>query len=257
MGSRTGNALRAFQERERLPVTRRLDAATRAALMLHEPPYTHYSVTSLDLSRLGVVPEGWLAKSQVPRLEYETIDELVGERFQTDPDLLRQMNQGIVWENVPANTRLLVPGIEPISDEKKAAWARVRLSDYTLQVFDEGTNLMAHFPCSIARSADKRPVGALKIASLIRDPDYTWDQANFPLSAEAQVAQRLRIPPGPNNPVGAVWIGLDRPGYGIHGSPHPERVGVAESLGCFRLANWNAERMLRLSWIGMPVLVEP
>ena len=45
--------------------------------------------------------------------------------------------------------------------------------------------------------------------------------------------------------VGIAWIGLDRPGYGIHGTPEPERVGRTESHGCFRLANWNADLLRR------------
>jgi lipoprotein-anchoring transpeptidase ErfK/SrfK len=57
--------------------------------------------------------------------------------------------------------------------------------------------------------------------------------------------------------VGAVWIGLDKPGYGMHGTPRPEEVGRTESHGCFRLANWNAELLLKIVWVGMPVYVEP
>jgi lipoprotein-anchoring transpeptidase ErfK/SrfK len=68
---------------------------------------------------------------------------------------------------------------------------------------------------------------------------------------------KLILPPGPNNPVGTVWIGLDKTGYGIHGTPKPEDVGRTESHGCFRLANWNADRLLKLAWMGMPVFVEP
>jgi len=69
--------------------------------------------------------------------------------------------------------------------------------------------------------------------------------------------RRLIVPPGPNNTVGTVWIGLDKPGYGIHGTPRPEQVGRAESHGCFRLANWNAEYFSQLAWVGMPVYVDP
>jgi len=69
--------------------------------------------------------------------------------------------------------------------------------------------------------------------------------------------RKLIVPPGPNNPVGTVWIGLDKPGYGIHGTPRPEQVGRAESHGCFRLANWNAEYFSQLAWVGMPVYVDP
>jgi lipoprotein-anchoring transpeptidase ErfK/SrfK len=101
-------------------------------------------------------------------------------------------------------------------------------------------------------------VGRLHVASIVPNPDYTFEPSRFRQTAEVrQIRERLRIPPGPNNPVGVVWLGLDRPGYGIHGTPHPELVGQAESLGCFRLTNWDAELLSRLAWVGMPVDVVP
>ena len=81
------------------------------------------------------------------------------------------------------------------------------------------------------------------------DPKFAWKGVH--------TNQKLTVQPGPNNPVGTVWIGLDRPGYGIHGTPRPEQVGRTESHGCFRLANWNAEYLLQLVRIGTSVLVEP
>ena len=90
------------------------------------------------------------------------------------------------------------------------------------------------------------------------NPNYTFDPDVFPESAEGrQLKTKLVLPPGPNNPVGVAWIGLDKPGYGIHGTPSPEQVGRTESHGCFRLANWNAEYLVKLVWVGMPVYVEP
>ncbi|MCL4179842.1 MAG: L,D-transpeptidase, partial [Verrucomicrobia bacterium] len=89
-------------------------------------------------------------------------------------------------------------------------------------------------------------------------PNYTCAPARFGRTAETRgLETKLILPPGPNNPVGTVWIGLNRSGYGIHGTPYPEKVGGAESMGCFRLANWNAEHLLKLAWVGMPVHVEP
>ena len=80
----------------------------------------------------------------------------------------------------------------------------------------------------------------------------------FPESEEAQqLGRKLILPPGPNNPVGVAWIGLDRPGYGIHGTPKPEQVGRTESHGCLRLANWDAQTLLPLVWVGLTVVVDP
>jgi len=115
-----------------------------------------------------------------------------------------------------------------------------------------------HFPCSIAARFDKRPVGELHVIAIAPNPNYTFDPELFPESPEArQLNQKLILPPGPNNPVGVAWIGLDKPGYGIHGTPNPEQIGRTESHGCFRLANWDAEYLSHLVRIGMPVFVEP
>jgi lipoprotein-anchoring transpeptidase ErfK/SrfK len=106
---------------------------------------------------------------------------------------------------------------------------------------------------------DKRPLGEeLHITAIAPNPNYTFDPAVFPESAEAQqLGRKLILQPGPNNPVGTVWLSLDKPGYGIHGTPKPEEVGRTESHGCFRLANWNAEFLLKLVTVGTLVSVEP
>lgn len=262
-GPHTQSALRAFQKAHGLKVTGTLDSATRSSLVLGEPPYTNYVVTGADLERLLPVGATWLEKSRQPRLDYETIEELVAEKWRCHPKFLRQHNQAVAWSNITAGTSLMVPHVRPPLPPDRAAWVRILLSERVLQAFDGRTNLLVHFPCSIARNAENRPVGELRVSVLVSDPEYMFKPARFPASPEARdLGNELRIPPGPNNPVGTVWIGLEHPGYaltgyGIHGTPHPERVGQAESLGCFRLANWNAEHLLRLSWVGMPVRVEP
>jgi len=96
------------------------------------------------------------------------------------------------------------------------------------------------------------------VTVVVSDPNYTFDPEVFPESAEArQLGRKLILPPGPNNPVGVAWIGLNLPGYGIHGTPDPEKVGRTESHGCFRLANWDAYTLLAHTWIGLAVSIEP
>ena len=130
--------------------------------------------------------------------------------------------------------------------------------DRGLEAHDEAGNVIAHFPVSIGHIAEKRPNGELHVTVIIPDPDYTFDPDNFPESAEArEVGRKLILPPGPNNPVGVAWVGLDRPGYGIHGTPQPEKVGRTESHGCFRLTNWDARILSDMAWVGRPVVVEP
>jgi lipoprotein-anchoring transpeptidase ErfK/SrfK len=132
----------------------------------------------------------------------------------------------------------------------------ITLDTHELEVFDALGRVIAHFPVSIARMVEKRPVGDLHVTVVILNPDYTFDPDLFPESEEGRaLGRRLTVPPGPNNPVGLAWIGLDRPGYGIHGTPDPENVGRTESHGCFRLANWDVLTLVGLVRDGMPVSV--
>ena len=239
----------------------RTSAALRAAgtnIAPAEDLWTTYTVTTNDLARLLPLGKTWLAKSQQERLDYETILELVAEKAWSHTNLIMRLNPGIDWTNVVAGTEIKVPKMELPPLKGKAAFVKIFLGDRVIEAFDADTNLLAHFPCSVAASMDKRPVGELHVETVAENPNYTFNPDVFPESAEArQLGRKLILAPGPNNPVGTVWIGLDRPGYGIHGTPRPEAVGRAETHGCFRLANWNAELLLKLIEIGTRVYVEP
>jgi lipoprotein-anchoring transpeptidase ErfK/SrfK len=256
MGSQTHAALMAFQRSEGLALTGALDGATRSNLMLDDAPFTAYTVTSNDLARLQPIAPTWLGKSQQTALDFENVLELVSEKTFSHPYLIKKLNPAIEWSNVVAGTVVQVPNAAYPEAPSKAAWVTVHLASRFLEAFDADTNLIAHFPCSIARMVEKRPVGLLHVMVVAPHPNYTFDPDVFPESEEArQLKRKLILPPGPNNPVGVAWIGLDRPGYGIHGTPRPEDVGRTESHGCFRLANWNAEYLLRLVSVGTPVYV--
>ena len=258
LGSQTRRAISIFQETQHLPVTGALNADTRARLTLAAPLVTTYVVTTNDLARLQPLGKTWLAKSQQTALEYETELELVAEKSHSHPELIRRLNLNVNWSNITAGTVLQVPDVDYPAASNKAAFAVIHLADKVLEAFDVETNLLAHFPCSIAANVEKRPVGELHVIVVVPNPDYTFDPDLFPESPEAQqLKTKLKLPPGPNNPVGVAWIGLDKTGYGIHGTPVPEQVGRTESHGCFRLANWDAEYLSKLVWVGMPVLVEP
>ncbi len=258
VGPQTRAALRAFQQKAGLPLTAELDDATKGKLLLCTPPCLTYAVTTNDLARLQPLSPTWLGKSQQTALDYESILELLAEKSEAHPALIRKLNPGLNWTNVVAGTNIRMPDSTPPEPPSKAALVVIRLADRVLEAFDAQTNLLAHFPCSIAQRFDKRPIGELHVETIAPNPNYTFDPDVFPESAEArELNTKLVVPPGPNNPVGVAWIGLDKPGYGIHGTPNPEQVGRTESHGCFRLANWNAEYLLRLVTIGMPVHVEP
>jgi lipoprotein-anchoring transpeptidase ErfK/SrfK len=258
MGSQTRLALLAFQRREVLAPTGALDAATRERLLLSHPPLTGYTVTSSDLARLQPLSQTWLGKSQQSALEYESILELVGEKGRASPNLVRRLNPSVDWTNLVVGTAVSIPDITNAPPAGRAEFAVIKLGEKTLQAYDGTTNLLAHFPCSIAARVEKRPAGELRVTAIAPNPDYTFNPEVFPESAEArQIKTKLMLRPGPNNPVGTAWISLSLPGYGIHGTPSPEQVGRTESHGCFRLANWNAALLVKLVWVGMPVHIEP
>ncbi len=256
-GPQTGAALKAFQAQHALTENGWLDRKTREVLALESPALKVIKVERQDLERLQAVPATWLGKSELDRLDYETLLELLAERTMSHPGLIVRLNPGVDFNHVVAGAEIVVPAVD-YPPARRAARARISLSGHWLRAFDDQANLLAHFPCSIARLVEKRPQGELHVTSVIKNPNYTFDPAVFPESEEGrELGRKLIIPPGPNNPVGVAWVGLDRPGYGIHGTPKPEEIGRTESHGCFRLANWNADYFRRIAWIGMPVSIEP
>ena len=258
IGSQTRAALAEFQRAEHLPETSALDAATREKLELDAELVADYTVTTNDLARLQPIGKTWVEKSQQSAMDYETILELVAEQSHAHPLLIKKLNPGVDWANVTAGTILKVPAADFPTPADKAALVVIHLSGKFLEAFDAATNLLLHCPCSIAAKVEKRPVGELHVTVIAPHPNYTFDPAVFPESPEAQaIGHKLILPPGPNNPVGTTWMSLDKLGYGMHGTPSPEQVGRTESHGCFRLANWNAEYLLQLIWVGLPVRVEP
>lgn len=257
-GTQTAAAFRAFQRSRRLPPSGRLTPETRARLIIDGPPTQTYVVTSNDLARLQPLSPTWLGKSRQSRLDYETLLELVAEKHRASQKFIRRQNPDFDWAHARPGARVIVPRVMAPTNNAPAAFLRIHLAERTLQAFDHQSNLVAHFPCSIARRVDKRPIGRLTVQVVSEDPNYTFNPAIFPESAEGRrLGRKLVLPPGPNNPVGVAWIGLSRPAYGIHGTPVPEHVGRTESHGCFRLANWDARYLLRLVRRGTPVFVDP
>ncbi|MBE2213725.1 MAG: murein L,D-transpeptidase [Opitutaceae bacterium] len=260
-GGQTRAAVAAFQEKHGLRVTGQLDNATRDALQLQRQPLRHYVVTEEDIARLRPFPKGWLQKSELDSMGYATVLEAIAERTCTNPKQITRLNPQVAWASIKAGTVLVVPDIgRRATPSTRPEYILISLGEKTLRLYDATNNLLAHFPCSIARRVEKRPVGELSVLTVAPNPNYTFNPETFPDSPDAQkVGRKLILQPGPNNPVGIAWIALSAGdgSYGIHGSPEPEQIGRTESSGCFRLANWNAEYLVPLVRAGMLVRVEP
>jgi lipoprotein-anchoring transpeptidase ErfK/SrfK len=258
MGPQTAAALRAWQRSSGGSETAPRDVATQDELRLTAPVLTTHTLRDEELVGLSPLPATWLEKSQQSALGYASALEFVAERYRASPRLVRRLNPAIDWDAVAAGTMVHVPAVERVTFSRRAAEVRIRLEARELEAFDVDGRLLAHFPVSIARKAEKRPVAELRITVVVLEPNYTFDPEVYPESQEArQLGRKLILAPGPNNPVGRAWIGLNLPGYGIHGTPDPEKVGRTESHGCFRLANWDAVALAGLVSVGLPVKVEP
>ncbi len=254
-GRQTTEALRAWRRQQGLGDSDAWDIAVSNRFGRATNYLANYVVTEQDLAGLAPLPATWRGKASVPNLGYETLREKLAESFHCSEFLLETLNPQVAWPTPPAGTVLTVPNAGSSRERlPQAARIEVNVGRKFIEAFDAQDKLIAHFPCSIAQKVEKRPRGDTKIVVMVSDPNYTFDPAVFTDDPDAAtVGKRLLIPPGPNNPVGVAWIGLDLPGYGMHGTPQPEDVGHTESHGCFRLQNWNAARLLKIVSIGLPV----
>ena len=258
IGSRTHAALRAFQKARGLPVTGEPTVATLAVLGDLGGAFASYTIGADDHAQLTQNPTTWLARSQATRLGYQTILEAIAERGHATQQAIRDLNpQVTAWPDPPAGTTLTIPDVGSATPLPHAARIRISIGNKLVRVYDGAGGQLAQFPCSIARDPKKREPCEITVAVVAPNPNYTFDPALFSDEPEsATIPTKLIIPPGPRNPVGSAWVGLSKTGYGMHGTPKPEDIGKTESHGCFRLSNWNAQKLLRTVDIGTPVSVE-
>ncbi|ADE53829.1 L,D-transpeptidase family protein [Coraliomargarita akajimensis] len=257
-GNQTRQALTAFQQSRKLEPSGVLDEATKHYLRIEDPCFTHYTLTGRDFLQVTAKPKTWREREYLESMAYNSIKEMLAERSLSDPDYIARLNPRMNWGAAKPGDRVLLPVIAPYSVTQKIARIDISLSQRSLQLIDQAGKVHFHCPVSIARQIEKRPLGDLEVTVRVDQPNYTFNPSILTATAEREgITRKFVIPPGPNNPVGLAWIGLNRPSYGIHGTPVPEQVGRTESSGCFRLANWNAQTVLGASWVGMPVTVKP
>jgi lipoprotein-anchoring transpeptidase ErfK/SrfK len=258
IGGRTREALSAWQAANGLPATGEPDQACWDRLGNTEGTLTTHTVTSNEVAALTPPAATWRERAAAERLGYVTVLETIAERYHASEGCIRRLNPDVAWPDPPEGTAVVVPNPYPTARLPAAGGIRIFLGRKVLQVLDHRDVVVAHFPCSIGRDFTKRPVGQFEVKAGAPNPNYMYDPAVFPEEPEsATISSILLIPPGPNNPVGTAWIGLSLPGYGIHGTPRPEDIGKTESHGCFRLTNWNAEKLLKMVTVGTPLTIEP
>jgi len=240
----------AFQRAHGLAASGRIDAATWSALEAdNAPPFAVYTVSAADAKGpYERLPADLMERAKLKWLGYESIEEALGERFHMSPRLLRELNPG---ESFAAGDRIVVADVGSNSAAPaKASSIEIDKSERILYVLG-GEQIVASFPISIGGPLDPLPIGRMKIVNEVKSPSFTYDPALLKNARPGTV--KTEIPPGPNNPVGDMWLGLTKPHWGIHGTPDPARLGHEETNGCIHLTNWDAARLSTLAKAGFVV----
>ena len=252
LGPKTALALREFQRVHGLPITGEFDAESLARLGVNPAgALTRHVVADADFAEVDPPPKDWVGKSQRHRLGYESVEAALAEKFHCSKSLLAELNPGRNWHELRPGDVLTVPAVPVASLPTRGALLEVDVAQKVIRVLDVRHRLVALFHCSIAADKAKVPTGETRVAVISENPTYTFDPKMWPEVKD--VDRKLTIPPGPRNPVGRCWIGLSLPGYGIHGTPNPELIGKTGSHGCFRLANWDAQRLGKMIEVGAKV----
>lgn len=250
-----GNNLRAalygFQAARKLPLTGIVDAATWKALDADtQPPLVTYTVAAADVKGPFVhMPRSMDAQGKLKCTCYQTPQEEIGEHFHIDPALLAKLNPG--QDITKPGSQILVPNVVVPFNPPMAAAVVVSKSNQAVTAFNADGTIIAQYPATMGSSHDPLPIGQWQIAEVIHNPWYYFNPKLF-WDANPRDA-RAKIPPGPNNPVGVVWMGLTKEHYGIHGTPEPANIGHTESHGCIRLTNWDALELSGMVQKGTPV----
>ena len=259
-GRKTKIAIEHLQRARSLEVTGTLDDATLASLASTDPraasdAWTRtYRITDADLDLVtGPIPEDWNERALLTKSGYADLRELLAEVGWCSPDFVQSLNPGIVINDLTAGDEVILPDTATPALPKLGR-IQINLTEKLVLGFndDDAQILLTH--CSIAKLAEKRPVGELHVKVVAAHPEYTFDPKDWP--EIDNVFTKLRIAPGPRNPVGAAWVGLDKPGYGLHGTVRPQDIGKTGSHGCFRLANWDATRIAKAVRIGTIVEIK-
>jgi lipoprotein-anchoring transpeptidase ErfK/SrfK len=242
------------------------------------PVFVPYTVTDGDLQSIGPLPSGVPEQAKLKFLPYRDAAEAIAEKFHSDVRFLEQLNPGKM-KTIKAGDQVTVPNVEPFElasvkdikpgsditpqaandvedqpDSQKgnedatntgqpaAPPIAVKIDTKTnmLEVH-EGDKLVAAYPVTIGLAQTTSPIGEWKVRHLAKMPTFRYDKEM--LKHGTRSGNFHLLPPGPNNPVGVIWIGLNKKGIGIHGTNDPDSIGRSASHGCVRLANWDVVRL--------------
>ncbi len=251
-GGNVFKAVRAFEEMRGHEVDGVIDAALWAELEggYSEPALVSYTITPEDVAGpfVPTMPGDYAEQAQLPGLSYRDAAEMLAERFHMDEAFLRRLNPDVSFTEAGVDVVVANVG-KPLKAKVAHIVADKQLKQ--LRGYDAAGKLVVAYPATIGSSDMPSPTGTHAVKAIAINPDYWYrPKVNFQQGANTKA---LRLPPGPNGPVGATWVGLDKPTYGLHGTPEPSKIDKTNSHGCVRLTNWDARELAGLVVPGVPV----
>jgi lipoprotein-anchoring transpeptidase ErfK/SrfK len=242
-GENLKNALMAYEKANGLPEDGRLDADVWQKLTAADnlPTMTDYTITEEDVAGpfAQKIPTKYEDMAKLDKLSYTTPLEALAEKFHMDEALLKALNPNADF--AAAGTKIVVaaPGLEVLPAQ--VALVEVDKANNRVRAYGSDNRLLASYPATVGSSDMPTPAGEWQVTKVTNDPHWNYDPAK--LNFGDKKTGKLDIKPGPNNPVGVVWIDLSKDTYGIHGAPEPRQVGKTASHGCVRLTNWDARQL--------------
>lgn len=252
-GNNLAHAVTAFRRSRQLPLDPVVDQNVWNLLNADSGPlFVDYAITRQDArGPYTPIPAAMLGKARLKSLGYESAAEMLGERFHVSPKLLAALNPDKTLTE--PGTVIQVPNVLTPPPPRPASLC-VNGTDLTLQGLDAGGHILMSYPVSVGSKHDPLPVGQWQVVAIHPFPVYTYDSIHFWDASGPRT--KAHVAPGPNNPVGVVWIGLSKNHYGIHGTPSPGLIGRGQSHGCIRMTNWDASELSGLIQTNLNVVLK-
>ncbi|MDB6154867.1 MAG: ErfK/YbiS/YcfS/YnhG family protein [Chthoniobacteraceae bacterium] len=257
-------ALKRYQRANALPETGKIDENIPLDTVF--PLYLIYTIQEGDLQFVGDSPTQPAEQAKKKYLPYGSLLEFLTERFHCAPEFLAKLNKGVNLEKIKPGDAVRVPNVEPFKIEElpkqgflpenleyKKRLITVHRAEKMLDL-TEGDKLIASLPITPGGGKLQTPAGKWTILGIATAPTFRWDKSVLETGKRSD--NFYNLPAGPNNPVGVLWCGLNKPGIGIHGTNNPQTIGRAASHGCMRVANWDIVRLSKLITKGMTVVIE-
>ncbi|WP_180076856.1 L,D-transpeptidase [Acinetobacter sp. YH12251] len=238
-GKNTLKAIASFQQMNGLKPTGTLTKETWDALIAKQgskPAFIEYTLTDADLKGpyAASIPHDYALQAKMKGLYYTRVTEMLGEKFHMDEDFLKKLNPKATFKK--AGEKILVANIRnEVPEDIHLIVAHKGAKQ--LYLFNSRNQMIGSFPATIGSSDTPSPTGTYKVTGVAPNPWYSYSPSNF---VQGNNRKPLSLPPGPNGPVGNIWIGLSKKSFGIHGTPNPSAISKTASHGCIRLTNWDA-----------------